>query len=321
VDGRDVVMRAVEFREPGRIPLAKGDAADIGYVGYGPARDFAPAAPKTDEWGCAWDSFHPDEGDQGQVTGHPLADWDAMDRYEFPDPLAAGRLDAAPAAIRRLRAEGKFVCGGLGRGPMHLLPDLRGFEDYLTDLVVAPERLERLLDGIFRFLSGLTERYADLGCDAVIFYDDQATQSGPLFSMDLWRERFKPRYRDLFAQVHERGMKAYMHTCGNLSQYLPELVDAGVDIIDNKQPALWMDSPGAAAVRGQVAFSSCIDIQSRIREIELSEIPREVERLVRALSVPEGGFIGTYYHQADLRIPAAKTTAMLDAFRAFRWDG
>ena len=315
--GRERVTRAVEFRRPDRIPLAKGEDADIAYVGYRPARGFQPAQPAADEWGCVWKSLHPSAGDQGQVVEHPLADWENASSYRFPDPEAPGRLDHAAEEIEALRQAGRFVCGSLGKGPMHLLDQLRGFEKYLTDLVSAPERVEYVLDGIFRFLSGLVRRFGDLSADGVFLLDDQAMQSGPLFSMDLWRERFKPRYRKFCSLAHESGCKVYMPACGDLREHLMDLADAGVDIVDNKQPALWMDSPVVDAVRGKMAFSTCLDIQSVMADVELDEIEAEVSRLIERLSVPAGGFIGTYYHQADLQFPPEKTERMLQAFRDF----
>lgn len=273
-----------------------------------------------DEWGCVWTSLNPSEGDQGQVVEHPLSDWQQIRNFHFPDPFAPGRMDGVRERIHALRSDRKFVCANLGMGPMHLLNDLRGFEAYLMDLIVAPARTELLLDAIFTFLKGLVEQFGDLGVDAVIFADDQAMQSGPSFSMDIWRGLFKPRYRDLCTLAHEMGCKVFMHTCGDLSQHLTELVDVGVDAIDNKQPALWMHSPAVDQVRGRMVFCTCLDIQSAMGMINSDRIPEEVSRLIRRLSVPAGGFIGTYYHQADLHIAPEKNVLMVEAFKAFVWE-
>jgi uroporphyrinogen decarboxylase len=273
-----------------------------------------------DEWGCVWRSLHAELGDKGQVVEHPLADWDKWPAYRFPDAWARGRFAGVAETVARHHDAGKFVCGTCGSGPMHLLDYLCGFENYLVDLTVNPERTDALLDGIFAFLQGVIEQFARCGVDAVFWTDDQATQSGPLFAMTRWRELFAPRYRALSAHTHELGMAVYMHTCGNLSEHLEDLVVCGIDIIDNKQPATWMNAPAVARVRGKIAFSSCIDIQTTIHEIDENDIDREVERLVRTLATPAGGFIATYYHQTDLNLPRRKVERMWDAFKQFRWD-
>lgn len=183
--GRERVLQAIEFRSPERLPLAKGPDSDIGYVGCKPARDFVPGEPGADEWRCVRVSLRPEKGDQGQVRGHPLADWDRAQDYGFPDPHAMGRFTHAAAGVAAGRAHGLFILGELGKGPMHRLDDLRGFEAYLEDLLLAPERIEFILDGTFRFLTGLVEEYGLLGVDGVFLIDDQAMQTGPVFSMGL----------------------------------------------------------------------------------------------------------------------------------------
>jgi hypothetical protein len=185
MNSRERVRRAIDFAEPDRIPLFKGPDADLAGVGWRPARDFEPAAPGLTEWGYALVSRNAAAGDQGQVLAHPLADWQAFERFVFPDPHARGRMDGVAEQVQALHAQGKYVYAALGKGPMHLLDFLRGFEAYLMDLLCAPERIDLLLEGIFAWLSGLTEAFAGLGVDAVMLTDDQAMQTGPAFSMEL----------------------------------------------------------------------------------------------------------------------------------------
>jgi uroporphyrinogen decarboxylase len=318
---KEVVLRAIEFREPPRLPLAKGADPDMVYLSYKEPPGASPREPGTDEWGCVWRSFHAADGDQGQVAVHPLEDLARLDGYTFPDPHDPSRFGKARALLdaRPRLFEEQFVVASLGLGAIHKLEHLRGTESFLTDFYLNPDALSWILDGVFGFFRGLVDEFARCRADAVIIYDDQAIQSGPLFSMDLWRRHFKPRYSALYARAHDLGLKVYMHSCGNLKDHLVELLHCGVDILDNKQPSLWMQCPEVDRVRGRLCFSSCIDIQSRILTIQEEEIPREVDRIVRRLSTPAGGFVGTLYHQADLGIPAEKNAWMTTAFKAFRW--
>ena len=135
------VRRALTFERPDRIPLATGSNADIAGIGYKPASGFKPLREGENEWGIVWKSLNQERGDQGQVAEHPLADWDAHETYSFPDPFAAGRFDDVEATLSAHRHAGRFVVGHLGKGPMHLLDDLRGFENYLSDLLLEPDRI------------------------------------------------------------------------------------------------------------------------------------------------------------------------------------
>lgn len=228
ITSKEIVLRAIEFRYPPRLPLAGEDTVG---VSYGPAAGFSPAREGEDEWGCVWKSLHPKDGDKGQVVAYPLADWAAFEKYRFPDPYAPGRFDAARTWARSNRAamETKFVYGGLGSGPVHMLDYLRGFENFMMDLAEAPEHIEIMLDGIFCFLTGLVEQYAALGLDGVFLADDQATQRGPLFSMEMWNRYLRHRYAELFRLAHEKKLKVWMHSCGDIRYHLPELAAIGVD--------------------------------------------------------------------------------------------
>ena len=77
------------------------------------------------------------------------------------------------------------------------------------------------------------------------------------------------------------------------------------------------DATLGADVRGRLCFSTCIDIQSVLPTIDIGEIKEEVGRLVRQLSTPKGGFIGTFYGKPDLAIPLEKNAEMVEAMKKF----
>ena len=84
----EVVRRAIEFDGPERLPLrfdelGVSDTHTVGWnhqVGIG-SKDLRQS---TDEWGCVWRRTEMDN--MGQVKGHPLADWRALDHFRWPDP-------------------------------------------------------------------------------------------------------------------------------------------------------------------------------------------------------------------------------------------
>ena len=312
---KEIVFRTIEFKDPERLALN----SDMVHIGRGRLFKHLDAWTRQDDWGCIWKSLNPEKGDQGQVIKHPLYDWNQFEKYIFPDPYAEGRFDGFINELEKIDRNEFFVMGGLGKGPMHLLDDLRSFEKYLEDIILEPQRIEVLLNGIFNFLTGMVKQYGEFGLNAVSITDDQAIQTGPIFSMDLWKKYFKPRYKQLFDIAHNYNMKVYMHTCGKLDQHLIELHECGVDIIDNKQPELWMNSTQAELLKGKMTYSTCIDIQTCVFNISLDDIDAEVSRLIKTLTIKEGGFIGTYYPGHDLNIEEDKKNRMIQAYKKFRW--
>jgi uroporphyrinogen decarboxylase len=318
--GKEVLHRTIDFDQPPRIATSsQWRAADTVFVGYGRPTGCEPAAPGQDEWGCVRTNQAPDK--HGSIcTGHPLLHWAASDDYVFPDPNAPGRL----ATLETRLAEGdpalseKFVIANIGTGFVQKLADLLGFENFLLTLAMHPERIDALLTKTLRFLKAITARFAQYAeVDAIVLFDDQAMNTGPYFSMGWWRRLFRPRYRDLFDAIHAAGKKVMLHCCGNLTEHLPEFHACGVDILDNKQPLLWLDA--AEAFRGRMTFHTCLDFVA-LRAALRESIGSRIAELITRMSVPEGGFVGTIYNLKDPSMPAENLEAMWDAYRDFSWQ-
>ena len=82
----EVVRRAVEFQTPDRLPLrfeALG-LSDIHVVPWNqPGVGDQSLRQDIDEWGCVW--VRSEMQNMGQVKGHPLEDWNALEHYRWPD--------------------------------------------------------------------------------------------------------------------------------------------------------------------------------------------------------------------------------------------
>jgi uroporphyrinogen decarboxylase len=320
--GREIVLKTIKHRKPDRMALAKGRDSDMYYVSCSYPVTVLENGCRLDEWGCVWKSINRNPKDQGQVIINPLSDWDQIEKFTFPNAKADDRFGNIQKELEKIDCSKVFVVGNLGFGPMHLLEHLRGFEAYLTDMMLYPERTELLLNIIFTHISDLVKKYAKYAnqIDALVLCDDQAIQTGPLFSMDLWDKYFKPHYKELFDLIHESGFFTYVHACGHISKHLIRFHECGLDMIDNKQPELWMDSEEAQQVKGKITYSTCVDIQTTIHSVSLDEIDAEVSRLIKTLSTEDGGFIGTYCDdEGVLRIPDEKVQRMLQAYRSFKW--
>ncbi|MBO3804234.1 MAG: hypothetical protein JTT11_10290, partial [Candidatus Brockarchaeota archaeon] len=93
MDSREAVIKAIEFEGPERVPL---QFPDLGYTDIeglpllptpDPGKGWRPSVGRSgeDEWGCYW-TILPGRPNMGQVTGHPLSDWEKLGNYEFPEP-------------------------------------------------------------------------------------------------------------------------------------------------------------------------------------------------------------------------------------------
>jgi len=53
-----------------------------------------------------------------------------------------------------------------------------------------------------------------------------------LFSVDMYRELLKPYHKKAVEWAHSKGIKAHLHSCGDVNPIIPELIEIGVDALN-----------------------------------------------------------------------------------------
>ncbi len=116
---------------------------------------------------------------------------------------------------------------------------LRRLDNFLVDILVEPERVEALLDALMeRHLATLAKVCEHLGdvVDVIRFGDDLGTDLGPFMPPESYRALFKPRHAQLCAYTHAHSsMHTFIHSCGSIDQLLPDLIEAGIEIVNPVQ--------------------------------------------------------------------------------------
>lgn len=337
MNSRERVIRAIEFRRPDRLPLRfsndpeSSDMVGVGYArvdigepvtagaeaGAQPGDALSRAAALKaaragrDEWGCVWQEH--EFTSWGQVKGYPLADWGALDDYVFPDPDAPGRFDAGPEQVARY--PDRYLVGGTGIIGLNRLFFLRGFENLMVDLLADQERIGWLADKVFAFMTGMASHWGRLGVQAVSVADDLGTEQGTMISPALFRAFFKPRYAAFCAHCHKLGLHTHLHSCGNVWDIIPDLIEVGFDVLNLEQPRVFGLERLGETFGGKVCFLTNPDSQTTIPVATPQEVAEETRLVVRTLTTKDGGLIGnadcTWNHGYT---PQANLDAMRGAF-------
>lgn len=315
----EVMCRAIEFRGPDRLPLnlAALGRNDVHHVGWNQIGTGDHQYRETmDEWGCTW--ARTDMDNMGQVKGHPLADWDAWDQYQWPDPDDPALYEGMEA--RFAGSEGRYVATGIFMLLFERMHALHGFEATLIDLHLEPERMATLADRIIEIDLGIIGNIARRFGDRIHgfnFSDDWGTQQNIFARPEMWDAFFKPRYKRIFDAVHANGWHVWMHSCGKVNGIIESLIDIGLDIIELQQPrALGIEDVGER-FRGRICFASLCDIQHTLPFKDAGEIRAEAELLLKHWATPDGGFILIDYGAGHaIGVDRDKKLVMLDAFLA-----
>ncbi|MEI8243872.1 MAG: uroporphyrinogen decarboxylase family protein, partial [bacterium] len=116
---------------------------------------------------------------------------------------------------------------------------LRRMDQFLMDIYTEPDAVRKLLDALMeRHLATLEKVCVAVGdvCDILRFGDDLGMDSGPFMSPEIYRRLFKPRHAQLCAYVRRHSrMKTFLHSCGSIYPLLPDLIEAGYEVINPVQ--------------------------------------------------------------------------------------
>lgn len=244
--------------------------------------EYAPIArkgePYTDDFGCVWNTSM--NGMTGTVTGHPLADWAAFDRYAPPDPdVCTGVGPVDWTAVKReidAHPEQLHVCG-LRHGHTFLhLCDLRGYENLLWDMADEEAKLWKLIDMVEQFNTGIIRHYLECNIDGMSYAEDLGMQVGPMLPPEDFRKYIKPSYERLIRPAKEKGLIIHMHSDGDIRTLADDLIDGGVEIVNLQDLVNGIDW-----IQSRLAGKVCIDLDIDRQQITRFGTPAEIDVLIR----------------------------------------
>lgn len=278
-----------------------------------------------DEFGVVWSSPE-DDGKYMDVSHHPLAEATVEDvkAYPFPNGADPTRFSGVRERAKLLRSDTPYaVCTGIGGVVYEYCWYMRGLERWFMDLVEDHAFCEALLDRTLAYWKGFYTAYmAEVGdlVDVVMIGDDLAGQRGPLFRPEVYRALVKPRQKALVQHIKSlTKARVWYHTCGSCIDYIPDLIDNGIDILNpvqigirNMEPAALKDEFG-----GRLTFwGGGIDAQHVLPTASPAEVSEHVRRNMAAFK-PGGGYVFNNVHNIQAGVPAANIVALFDAAYEF----
>jgi hypothetical protein len=294
---REIVRRSIHFDSPPRLPFA-GSMGETDFTGDTVA--LFPDFPCTwwlggggrDEWGCEW-VVEPGTKDMGQVKNVVLPDLAAYAQVAVPDALNPKRYARWEPVLERAEREGKYVVVCNGPILFERAHFLHGFTETLVDAMDNPEGMRAFLRHVARYHLDTIRYVREHFPGRIHGYrgtDDWGTQTAPLVSPGVFAEVFQPVYAEIFGAVHDAGMDAWMHSCGQNLELVPALIDAGLDVINLLQPRIF-PIPRLKELRGRIAFEMVGDMQTTLPTGDRDAIRREIEEIVDACCAETGGLV------------------------------
>jgi len=224
-----------------------------------------------DEWGCAFENRQ--AGLIGEVKNPLVLTWEDMEKIHVPVENLTVDVDKINEFCQN---HDEFVLGGCYPRIFERLQFIRGTENLMTDLAWQPEPLSVLINTVHQHYLEEFEVWAKTDVDGLTFMDDWGTQRSLLISPEMWRNIFKPLYRDYIELAHQHGKKVFMHSDGYIHDIYPDLIELGLDALNSQ--IFCMDIPDLGRnFKGKITFWGEIDRQYILPNGSQDEIIKAVQ--------------------------------------------
>lgn len=231
-------------------------------------------------------------GPKAHDAGGVLPDWKHLDEYieKMPDPRLSQWLDPIRDAARRAHEQDRYLMFGWWGLYFERPWGLRGMTQILMDYYDHPQEIHRLHDALCRQYEGLIRLAAqELKPDGFWTSDDLGHQRQLMMKPEHFREFLKPYYQRIGRVCQETGMHFWLHSCGNNTDILEDLIEAGVDVFHPVQKHTMDEKAVAATFGDRMTFLVGFDVQHVLQEGTPEEVRAEVRHLINTFDRPEGG--------------------------------
>jgi len=277
-----------------------------------------------DEWGVKWKK--PKHGYYFDMVEHPLenATIKDLDNYSWPDPDDPDRFEGLEKEAKELFENTEYaIVGNHGIGSeFELNWYFTGFEKFLTNMVINPKFIEKLLAISLEIQEKIISKFLDIigSYIQVLSLDgDIAMQTGPLMSPDLYKRLLKPCYKRLVHLAKSRtDARIVRHCCGSIIPFLPDFIECGTDAIHPVQvSAKDMDTKKLKEKFGdKISFWGGIETQHVLPYGTVEDVEKEVKRRIHDLA-PGGGYVLAAVHNVQRDVPPENIVAMFKAAKDY----
>lgn len=265
-----------------------------------------------DEFGVVWNRTV--DRDIGIIDDYQLNER-TISGFRFPDPDAPARWEGLEQRLEK-RGDRYTVCD-IGFSLFERAWTLRGMANLLVDMIEAPQFVDDLLDAICDYNVAIAERVIKYDIDAVYFGDDWGQQHGLIMGPRLWRRFIRPRVQRMYAAVKQGGKRVVIHSCGDVDELFPDLIDAGLDVFNPFQPEV-MDIVAIKEQFGdRLSFLGGMSVQKVLPFGTPDDVRAEAQRLMRVLGAG-GGYILAPSHDIPRGVPVENVLALVESVRDTR---
>ncbi|MCL6432517.1 MAG: uroporphyrinogen-III decarboxylase-like protein [Anaerolineae bacterium] len=300
------------------------EALHVDFVVSVHPRYVGPPLPEgTDMYGCRYRRVDYGTGSYDEVVYHPLAQYTSVEEIERSYTWPSVDWFDFGTIPEQLKGNERYPIRGGGSEPFLTYENLRGQEQAFIDLVLNPDIVHYCLDRLFSLAYEYTRRiYEQIPGQVTFSYvaEDMGGQTDLMFSPAQIHEFLLPRMKRMIDLVHEAGAFAFHHNDGNCRRIIPDMIEAGIDILN---PIQWrakgMERESLKRDFGdRLVFHGAMDNQYTLPFGTVEEVRQEVLDNLRILG-EGGGYILAPCHNIQPLTPPENVVAMYETCFEHGW--
>lgn len=321
---REIVLEAVAHRETDIIPYALSIHSEIWEkldeyyggrenfpkhesfltgVGYNWQSEFLPGNRFRDEFGVVWQ--------QGNIFHiiEPVLKKPSLKGFKFPTLIKDEEVPRLAEWCENNADKFKMYTFGLLFWERAWA--LRGMENILMDMVAEPSFVHELFERLMELHLEAIDKILHLPFDSIRFGDDFGGQKGLIMGLPYWHKFIKPRLAKMYGKVRDAKKIVSIHSCGDNSEILGEMIDLGLQIFNPAQPEA-NDLPALKKEYGKnLTFEGGIGTQVTLPFGTPEQVREEIRRCRHVLG-KNGGLIMTTTKPIRPEVPVENAVAAVE---------
>lgn len=240
-----------------------------------------------------------------------------IDDFPWPDPSKYISPEECRKVVEEI-PEGYPILGVIWSAHFQDACAAFGMETALVKMLNEPEMFSAVINRILKFYLDANEIFysATKGkLNAILIGNDFGSQTGLMVSPAKLREFVFPGTKRLVSQAKSYGLKVFFHSCGSIYDIIPDLIEAGVDVIHPMQALAKNMDPYKLKVEfgDKVSFCGGIDAQQLLVKGSPEEVSAKVKELMNIFPT---GLVISPSHEAILPdIPPQNVEAIFNALK------
>jgi uroporphyrinogen decarboxylase len=252
---------------------------------------------------------------------HPMEKFDSIEQfqaYPYPD-FSNIDITSLKCNADKIKADGYLPEAHMAFTIWEQSWYLRGMENLMIDMMTGAATADYLFDKVTEAAVHKITVYAEAGAEHIHIGDDIGMQQAPMMSLEMYRDWLKPRLKKVIEaakRVNPDVLISY-HSCGYVQPFIPDLIDAGIDILNPIQTES-VSFEDIHREYGQVlSFWGTIGTQTVMPYASPDDVKLEVRKNLDIAGV-KGGLWCTPTHILEPEIPWENILEYVEACNEYR---